>query len=217
VGHVNRIKALLALHGISDYQPLRQDRRLRLAELRTAEGQAIPPPCRAEIDREVARLELALDHIAQVEAALAPSDTAKAGEAAAIVLEKLTCVGRETAVVLSREVFCRDFRDRRSLAAFAGLTPSPYSSGRLQHDQGISKAGNSIVRARLVQLAWRWVRFQNGSDITAWFIQRTGGESRRSRRVAIVAVARKLLVGLWRYATQGLVPSGARLKPTAAG
>jgi transposase len=217
VGHVNRIKALLALHGISDYQPLRQDRRLRLAELRTAEGQAIPPQCRAEIDREVARLELALDHIAQVEAALAPSDTAKAGEAAAIVLEKLTCVGRETAVVLSREVFCRDFRDRRSLAAFAGLTPSPYSSGRLQHDQGISKAGNSIVRARLVQLAWRWVRFQNGSDITAWFIQRTGGESRRSRRVAIVAVARKLLVGLWRYATQGLVPSGARLKPTAAG
>lgn len=123
VGHVNRIKALLALHGISDYQPLRQDRRLRLAELRTAEGQAIPPQCRAEIDREVARLELALDHIAQVEAALAPTDTAKAGEAAAIVLEKLTCVGRETAVVLSREVFCRDFRDRRSLAAFAGLTP----------------------------------------------------------------------------------------------
>ncbi len=134
-----------------------------------------------------------------------------------MALEKLTCVGRETAVVLSREVFCRDFRDRRSLAAFAGLTPSPYSSGRLQHDQGISKAGNSIVRARLVQLAWRWVRFQNASEITAWFTQRTGSESRRNRRVAIVAVARKLLVALWRYATQGLVPSGARLKPAAAG
>jgi transposase len=217
VGHVNRIKALLALHGISDYRPLRQDWRSRLAELRTAEGQAIPPRCRAEIDRELARLELVLDHIAQVEAALAPSQTADAPEAAEMLLEKLACVGRETAVVLSREVFCRGFRDRRSLAAFAGLTPSPYSSGRLQHDQGISKAGNSIVRARLVQLAWRWVRFQNGSDITTWFIERTGGESRRNRRIAIVAVARKLLVALWRYATQGLVPAGARLKPTAVG
>jgi hypothetical protein len=108
-------------------------------------------------------------------------------------------------------------RDRRSLAAFAGLAPSPFSSGRLQHDQGISKAGNSVVRARLVQLAWRWVRFQNGSDIAAWFVARTAGEGRRSRRVAIVAVARKLLVALWRYATQGLLPSGARLKVTVAG
>ena len=217
VGHVNRIKALLALHGVSDYQPLRQNRRAKFAELRAADGKSIPPRCRAEIDRELARLELVLEHSAQVEAALAPSDTANAEEAIAMALEKLTCVGRETAVVLSREVFCRDFRDRRSLAAFAGLTPSPYSSGRLQHDQGISKAGNSIVRARLVQLAWRWVRFQNASEITAWFTQRTGSESRRNRRVAIVAVARKLLVALWRYATQGLVPSGARLKPAAAG
>lgn len=140
-----------------------------------------------------------------------------ANEAAVILLEKLTGIGRETAVVLTREVFCRDFRDRRGVAAFAGLAPSPYRSGRLRHEQGISKAGNSLVRARLVQLAWRWVRFQNDSNITAWFIQRTGGESRRSRRVAIVAVARKLLVALWRYATQGLVPEGARLKPAAAG
>ena len=216
VGHVNRIKALLALHGISNYQPMRQDRRSKLAELRTGEGQTLPPACRAEIDRELARLELVLDHIAQVKAVLAASQTTNASDADAMLLEKLTCVGHETAIVLSREVLCREFRDRRSLAAFAGLTPSPYSSGRLQHDQGISKAGNSIVRARLVQLAWRWVRFQNGSDITTWFIQRTAGQSRRSRRVAIVAVARKLLVALWRYATQGLVPAGARLKPIAA-
>ena len=121
----------------------------------------------------------------------------------------------ETAVVLTREVLCRDFRDRRSIAAFAGLTPSPYSSGRLQHEQGISKAGNAVVRARLVQLAWRWVRFQTGSDITAWFVARTGGSSRRNRRVAIIAVARKLLIALWSYATQGLVPTGAQLRPGA--
>jgi transposase len=130
-------------------------------------------------------------------------------------LERLTCMGRETAVVLVREVLCRDFRDRRSIASFAGLTPSPYSSGRLQHEQGISKAGNAIVRARLVQLAWRWVRFQTGSDITAWFVARTSGSSKRNRRVAIVAVARKLLIALWRYSIQGLVPAGARLRPSA--
>jgi transposase len=138
-------------------------------------------------------------------------------DSAAEALTKLTCVGRETAVVLAREVLCRDFRDRRSIAAFAGLTPSPYSSGRLHHDQGISKAGNAIVRARLVQLAWRWVRFQTDSDVTAWFVARTNGSGKRSRRVAIVAVARKLLVALWRYATQGLVPNGAKLRAATAG
>ena len=115
MGHVNSIKALLALHGVSDYQPLRQDRRAKFAELRAADGKSIPPRCRAEIERELGRLELVLEHSAQVEAALAPSDTANAEEAIAMALEKLTCVGRETAVVLSREVFCRDFRDRRSL------------------------------------------------------------------------------------------------------
>jgi transposase len=109
-------------------------------------------------------------------------------------------------------VLCRDFRDRRSIAAFAGLTPSPYSSGRLQHEQGISKAGNAVVRARLVQLAWRWVRFQTGSEITAWYAARTSGDSRRNRRVAIVAVARKLLIALWRFATLGVVPEGAEMK-----
>ena len=141
---------------------------------------------------------------------------APVGQDAAATLETLTCVGRDTAVVLAREVLCRGFRNRRSIAAFAGLTPSPYSSGRLHHEQGISKAGNAIVRARLIQLAWRWVRFQTGSDITAWFVARTVGNSKRNRRVAIVAVARKLLVALWRYATQGLVPTGATLRPVAA-
>ena len=221
VGHVNRIKALLALHGVRDYRPLRRDRREVLVELRTGYGDALPTRCRLEVERELSRLELVLRHIADVEAAMTapnglPAEDAAAQPAshdAATVLEKLTCVGRETAVVLAREVLCRNFRDRRSIAAFAGLTPSPYSSGRLQHEQGISKAGNAVVRARLVQLAWRWVRFQNGSDITAWFVARTGGNSKRNRRVAIVAVARKLLVALWRYATQGLVPTGAKLRP----
>ena len=170
---------------------------------------------------------MVLRHVAEVEEALTPMTVTEGSPAAcssgqpglddtAIVLEKLTCVGRETAVVLAREVLCRDFRDRRSIAAFAGLTPSPYSSGRLHHEQGISKAGNAIVQARLVQLAWRWVRFQTGSAITAWFVERANGHSKRNRRVAIVAVARKLLVALWRYANQGLVPTGAKMRPVAA-
>jgi transposase len=217
VGHVNRIKSLLALHGVRDYRPLRHDRREALAELRTGYGEALPAHCRLEVERELSRLELVLQHITKVETAMAEPDAGPSEQSddTAAVLEKLVCVGRETAVVLTREVLCRDFRDRRSIAAFAGLTPSPYSSGRLQHEQGISKAGNAVVRARLIQLAWRWVRFQTGSDITAWFAARTGGNSKRNRRVAIVAVARKLLIALWRYATQGLVPTGARLRPGA--
>jgi transposase len=227
VGHVNRIKGLLALHGVRDYRPLRHDRREALAELRTGYGGMLPARCRREVERELSRLELVLQHITEVEEAMAEPTLAEmpaAGSASepseqsrdvVAVLQKLTCVGRETAVVLAREVLCRDFRDRRSIAAFAGLTPSPYSSGRLQHEQGISKAGNAVVRARLVQLAWRWVRFQTGSDITAWFVARTRGNSKRNRCVAIVAVARKLLIALWRYATQGLVPTGAKLRPGA--
>ena len=222
---MNRIKALLALHGVRDYRPLRADPRIILSQLRTGYGEILPANCRREVERELSRLELVLQHITEVEAVMAATAGASAeqvigqsaSDEAVRTLEKLTCVGRERAVVLAREVFCRDFRDRRSIAAFAGLTPSPYSSGRLQHEQGISKAGNAIVRARLVQLAWRWVRFQNGSAITEWFVARTNGSGKRSRRVAIIAVARKLLVALWRYATQGLVPTGAKLRPSDAG
>ncbi|HET6804379.1 MAG TPA: transposase [Frateuria sp.] len=195
-----------------------------LAELRTGCGEVLPVRARLEVERELSRLELVLRHIAEVEEAMAeqaPANECAAGPSelgcqdATAALERLICIGRETAVVLARELFCRDSRDRRSIAAFAGLTPSPYSSRRLQHEQGISKAGNAIVRARLVQLAWRWVRFQIGSDITAWSVARTSGSSKRNRRVAIVAVARKFLVALWRYATRGLVPAGAKLRPAA--
>jgi transposase len=217
VGHVNRIKGLLALHGVRDYQPLRQDRRPALAVLRAWDGAPLPPHRRREVERELVRLELVLEQIAEVEDSLATSTAAAAGtEDAVIALEALVCVGRETAVVLVRELFCRGFGDRRSLAAFTGLAPSPYSSGRLYHEQGISKAGNPIVRARLVQLAWRWVRFQPGSAITAWFRAKTAGGGGRAKRVAIVAVARKLAIALWRMATLGIVPEGAKLRPAVA-
>jgi transposase len=186
VAHVNRIKGLLALHGVRGYQPLRRDRREALARLQTSCGEPLPARCCAEIERELSRLEPVLHHIEEVEAVMAEPVSVTPAESeetfaptevpapdAVTMLEKLTCVGRETAVVLAREVLCRDFRDRRSLAAFAGLTPCPYSSGRLRHEQGISK---------------------------------------RNRRIAIVAVARKLLIALWRYVTTGLVPVGARIR-----
>ncbi len=216
VGHVNRIKALLALHGVRDYQPLRQDRRGAFEALRAWDGARLPPHCQCEIERELARLELVLEQIAAVQDGLMTAAGAAATEEAVTALEALVCVGRENAAVLVREVFCRSFGDRRSLAAFTGLAPSPYSSGRLHHEQGISKAGNPIVRARLVQLAWRWVRFQTGSAITAWFHAKAAGGGGRARRVAIVAVARKLAIALWRMATLGLVPEGARLRPAVA-
>lgn len=218
VAHVNRIKGLLALHGTRDYQPLRRDRRERLETLATANGQLLPPRLRQELGRELDRLELVLDQIASLSTELqeASADAGAPATAQAIQrLEQLTCIGQETATVLAREVLCRDFRDRRSLAAFTGLTPSPYSSGKLHHEQGISKAGNSLVRARLIQLAWRWVRFQTDSQISRWFVARTAQAGPRQRRIAIVAVARKLIVALWRYSESGLVPEGARLKLAA--
>jgi transposase len=157
-----------------------------------------------------------LEQIAEVPDGLAPTADAAGIEDAVTVLETLVCVGRETAAVLVREVFCRGFGDRRSLAAFTGLAPSPYSSGRRHHEQGISKAGDPVVRARLVQRAWRWVRFQPGSAITAWFRARTAGGGGRAKRVALVAVARTLAIALRRMATRGVVPEGARLRPAAA-
>jgi transposase len=179
---------------------------------------ALPPHCRRGVERELARLELVLEQIAAVQDDLATAaDAAAAAEEAVTALEALVCVGRETAAVLVREVFCRGCGDRRSLAAFTGLAPSPYSSGRLHREQGISKAGNPVARARrLVQRARRWVRFQPGSAITARFHAKTAGGGGRARRVALVAVAGKLAIALWRMATLGIVPEGAGLRPAAA-
>jgi transposase len=127
-------------------------------------------------------------------------------------LTRLRGVGPETTTVLVREVFYRDFANRREVAAYAGLTPSPYRSGRMDRDQGISKAGNALVRAKMVELAWFWMRYQPDSELSHWFLERVGVGKGRVRRIGIVAVARKLLVALWRYVTSGLVPAGADLK-----
>jgi len=121
-------------------------------------------------------------------------------------------IGPETATVLTREVFYRKFANRRQIAGYAGLTPSPFASGDRSRDQGISKAGNALVRTTMVELAWLWVRYQPDSRLARWFTARAQGAAGRIRRIAIVALARKLLLSLWRYHAQGLVPDGAILK-----
>ena len=137
-------------------------------------------------------------------------ETAPAEPAA--LLMRLKGIGPEFAAVLWLEALFRSFGNRRQVAAYAGLAPVPWQSGGIDRDQGIAKAGNPRLRKTMIQLAWLWIRHQPGSAISHWFAQRVGTARGRVRRIAIVAVARKLLVALWRYVTQGVVPEGAVLK-----
>lgn len=217
VQHVNRIKGLLSTQGIAAYQPLRADRRQRLDELRTGDGRPLPPCLRREVERELQRLELVLEQIAEVEAerdaVVETQPEADPDAAKVVLLTKLRAIGPEMATVLVREALFRSFASRKELAAYAGLTPSPYASGSVQRDQGVSKAGNPRLRTAMIELAWLWLRYQPGSALAQWFSQRVGNLKGRIRRITIVAVARKLLIALWRYVTTGLLPEGAALKP----
>lgn len=220
VGHVNRIKALCAQQGIKDYAPLRRDRRERLAALRTAEGGPLPPNLAAEIGRELARLELVLAQLAELEAArdavlAAPPPPDDPAAARIHALVRLKSIGAELATRLTREVYYRAFDNRRQLGAFVGLDGSPWRSGGIAREQGISKAGNRRARAAAIELAWLWLRYQPDSALSRWFRARVAGASGAAKRSKIVALARKLVVALWRYLTTGLVPEGAVLKPAA--
>src|SRR5215217_7094370 len=215
--HVNRIKGLCAQQGIQGYEPIRPDRRERLAQLVTGDGRPLPPRLRAEIGRELRRLELVLEQIGAVEAERDAAAAAEAGEEAGraariAALGRLKGIGPEIAAVLGNEVFYRRFANRRQLAACIGLAPSPYRSGGLSRDQGLSRAGNPRARTAVVELAWLWLRNQPESPPSAWFVRRVGGLKGRIKRIMVVALARKLLVALWRYLEAGLVPEGAVLK-----
>jgi transposase len=238
IRHTNRIKGLLATQGVFGFEPTWQARRARLEELRTSQGTVLPPRLKAEIVRQIERLELILRQIAEVEAArdavlAAERQTAAAvearstgavdakqalpaGEGAGARLLRLKGVGPETASVLRLEAFHRTFANRREVAAYAGLTPTPWQSGGLDTEQGISKAGNARLRRTMIQLAWFWLRHQPRSALSTWHRERVRDGRGRIKRIAIVALARKLLIALWRFITQGLVPSGAELKPAEA-
>jgi transposase len=216
IQHVNRIRGLCALHGIYDYQPLRPQAMARLEQLRTAQGISLPPRLKSEIKRELQRLELVVKMTATLEA---ERDTIVEDEASTHVnakkiqnLHKLKAIGPEFATVLVGEIFHRKFNNRRQLASYVGYAPSPFRSGNVAHDQGISKAGNRKGRTTGIELAWLWLRYQPDSDLSAWFRARVGTTKGRVRRIAIIAMARKLLVALWRYLETGVVPQGAVLK-----
>ena len=213
VEHVNRIKGLLFAQGISNYEPLLRWRRERLEELRTGDGRPLPEHLKAQIERELDRLELVLQQIKRVEAerdALA-SVSDEGRPAPAVMLKQLKGIGPEFAGVLSSEALSRNFANRRQVAAYAGLAPTPWQRGSVALEQGVSKAGNPRLRTTMIQLAWLWLRHQPHSPLTQWFHQRVQLNGGRIRQVLIVALARKLLIAFWRYVTAGVVLDGAEI------
>jgi transposase len=211
----NRISGLLATQGIYGYRPLRADRWERLEELRCADGRELPAWLHAEIVRSLKRLEFARQQIRAVEqqraAGLAGEDR---GARHTRALMRFNGIGIEFASTLAREVYYRDFANRRRVGSYVGLSPSPYQSGDTNHEQGISKAGNRRARSAAIELAWLWLQHQPESALSKWFLAKLAtSKSKRLKKILIVALARKLVVALWRYLTTGLVPEGARLKP----
>jgi transposase len=215
VRHVNRIKGLLYSQGILDYKPLRRDRRKSLDELRTGDGRALAPHLKAQLVRELDRLELLLEQIAAVEKerdALLAKARVQATASPQNMLAELRGIGPEFAAVLFLEGFYRSFSNRREVAAYAGLAPTPWQSGTIAREQGVSKAGNPRLRTAMIQLAWLWLRHQPESALSRWFHERATRKG--ARKTTIVALARKLLVALWKYVTAGVIVEGAVTKAT---
>ena len=185
----------------------------RLEEVRLFDGEAVPPHLKAGLVREWERLQVVEGQLRTVEGeiqTLIKDRDALAGVRALMALPGVGWVGAWTLVL---EIFgWREIANRRQLASLVGLVPSPYNSGSMARDQGISKAGNRRVRALLIQLAWLWLRYQPQSKHSRWFQERFGGGSKRQRRIGIVGLARRLVVDLWRFLESGLVPEGGRVK-----
>lgn len=212
-GHVTRIRALLALHGIKTKVTARFTKLVGI--LQTASGTALPEHLRAEIERESERLDLVKEHVRTLEKARDAEVEAKASKAAQMAgqLLSLRGLGMVVSTVCAYELFAwRKYKNRREVGASVGLTGTPFASGTVNREQGISKAGNRHVRAVLIEAAWAWLRYQPESALALWYADRFGSNGARQRRVGIVAVARRLLIALWRYVDQGIIPEGALMK-----
>src|ERR1700756_5271280 len=217
IGHSNRIKGLLHGQGIRDAMPLKPSFLSDVEQMRTGDGRTLPPRLKEEIRREHERLLLVHRQIKalEVENTAAHRAPAKGSvEAKAVQLAQLKAVGPQIAQVLANEVFYRDFKNRRQVGSCVGLTDTPYDSGASRRQQGISKAGNHRARTTAIELAWLWLRHQPDSELSRWFRERVGNLKGRIRKIAIVALARKLMVALWRYLETGLVPAGAAMRPS---
>jgi transposase len=216
VQHVNRIKGLLFSQGASGYEPFRRNRREKLEELKTGDGRPLPPHLKAQINRELDRLELLLEQIKVVERARDALLVAAAAGASPptpqAALMNLKGIGSESTATLWSEAFYRDFANRKQVAAYAGLAPTPWKSGSIAQEQGVSKAGNARLRLAMIELAWIWLRHQSQSALSRWFRERVARHGGRVRKTTIVALARKLLIALWKYATAGVVIEGAVMK-----
>ena len=214
---VNRIKAGLVRMGIRGFKPTLRNAAERLETLRTPEGAPLPPNTLAELRRDMARLRCVAEQIGQVEEARLERlerQPAAGRNAMVQLLARVVGVGIETADMLVHEVLSRDLRDRRAVARYAGLTGSPDESGASRREQGLAKAGSARVRRGMIQLAWRFLLHQKDSALARWYRARTADARAGTRKTLIVALARKLLVGLWQLATTGKVPEGLVLRPT---
>ena len=207
--HINRIKGLLFAQGVRGVEPGRR-KRLDFSLLCTGEGHPLADRLRAELERECARLDLINTQLRAVEA---ERDTADAQDIAVErkrnMLLQLRGIGPASAAILAREIFGRSFANRRQLGSYLGLTPSAYDSGSVTRCQGISKAGNSFARRVMIEVAWLWRKYQPASALAKWYEGRAAGQSPRIRRIMLIALARKLIVALWRYVETGLIPDGA--------
>jgi len=212
LAHRVRMQSLLVAQGVR--MTIKGSARLRLETLALWDGRALPTELRAELERERERLALIERQIAQLEGARRErlQNPRTEAERRIVHLMRLGALGPASAWLLVMEFFgWREFRNRRQLAALAGLVGSPYNSGESERDQGISKAGNRRVRAMIVEIAWLWLRFQPRSALSQWYQTRFAAGGLRMRRIGIVALARKLLIALWRYLEDGVMPEGARL------
>jgi transposase len=215
---INRMKSALARLGIRNFKPNLRKASERLAGLRTPEEAALPPNTLAELRRDIARLQLVKEQINQIERARLErlrQPPADAPHAMLILLARVYGVGVETAEMLVYEVLVRNLRDRRAVARYGGITGAPDESGARRREKGLARTGNARVRRGMLQLAWRFLRFQKQSALVKWFQARTADGRMTTRKTMILALARKLLIALWRLATTGEVPEGLVLRPAA--
>jgi transposase len=216
--HTNRIKGLLHAQGIRDAQPMKPGFIASLDTVRTGDGRPLPPKLKEEIIREHARLSLVDKQLTQLETKSMAEVKAAAAvpgspEAKIMQLINLKSLGPVCSQGFVNEAFYRSFANRRQVGAYFGLTGTPFNSGNSERDQGISKAGNGRARALGIEMSWLWLQHQPDSELSRWFRARVGDNKGRIKRIMIVALARKLMVALWRYLTTGVVPTGAVLKP----
>ena len=213
---INRMKATMIRHGIGNFNVKYRKAAERLEEVRGREGMPLAENTLAELRRDMARLALVRAQIKEIEKTRlerlkkAPQE---GSHPMVLMLAKVMSIGIETADMLVHEVLSRGLRDGRAVARYGGITGAPDESGSKRREKGLARAGYARVRRGMIQLAWRWLMFQKDSGLAQWYRARTASARRDVRKTMIVALARKLLIALWRYVTTGEIPMGARLRP----